>query len=48
MIKEYHTEFFFKQCGSSSGNKQDMIEAVPGFFPTRKKFINFLKKFKSE
>ena len=48
MMKQYHTEFFFKQCGSSSGIKQEMIESVPGFFPPRKKFIQFLKKFKSE
>lgn len=47
MMQEFHSQFFFKQCGSP-GNKQEFIKKLPGFFPTRSKFIKFLKKFKKE
>lgn len=46
--KQFHTQFFFKQCGCMNGTKQDMINYLPNFFPTRSKFIKFLKKFKLE
>ena len=60
MMHEYNASFFFKQCGciynkSSESSFADQMKAkqfsniiLPGFFPTRKKFINFLKLFKEQ
>lgn len=47
MMEEYHTTFFFKQCGAPYG-KEDMICRLPHFFPTRDKFLKFLRKFRQE
>lgn len=47
-METYHTTFFFKQPGSGLMTKQDFELKVPGFFPTRKQFLTFLKVFKSK
>lgn len=47
MMEEYHTSFFFKQCGAPYG-KEDMIKRLNGFFPPREKFLKFLRKFRQE
>lgn len=50
MMEEYHTKFFFKQCGNphTFKTKEDMNKHLPNFFPTRDKFLQFLIKFKQE
>ena len=48
MMEEFHTQFFFKQCGAANGTKQDMINELPHFFPPRNKFLKFLRKFRQE
>jgi hypothetical protein len=48
MMEEYHTSFFFKQCGASNITLQEMNKRLPGFVPPRKKFLQFLKKFRAE
>jgi hypothetical protein len=50
MMEEYHTKFFFKQCGNPyiHKTKQDMNDVLPNFFPTRQKFLEFLIKFKEQ
>jgi len=50
MMEEYHTKFFFKQCGNPyiHKTKQDMNNVLPNFFPTRQKFLDFLIKFKQQ
>jgi hypothetical protein len=35
MIEEYHTEFFFKQCGTPQGDIKDMNNVLPHFVPPR-------------
>lgn len=47
MMEEYHSTFFFKQCGAST-TKQDMMMKLNHFFPPREKFLKFLKKFRQE
>ena len=60
MMDEYGANFFFKQCGAVGGSvnqydiaairqsKIDSNNILPGFFPTRAKFLKFLAKFKRE
>lgn len=49
MMADYHCNFFFKQCGAGeTGDKNKMNALLPNFFPTRKKFLAFLRKFKQE
>lgn len=60
MMKEYDASFFFKQCGciynkASEDNFQDQMKAklfsnqmLPGFFPTREKFLQFLRLFREQ
>lgn len=49
MMIEYHTTFFFKQCGAgAAGDKFSMNKCLPNFFPTRAKFLEFLRKFSQE
>ena len=48
MIKEYDCNFFFKQCGFGGLTKERMNEILPGFFPRREIFLEFLKKFKQQ
>lgn len=60
MIKEYDASFFFKQCGCIYNSaREDSFEdqrrakifsneILPGFFPTRKKFIDFLRLFREQ
>ena len=47
MMEEYHTTFFFKQCGAPYG-KAEMIQQLDKFFPPRNKFLKFLTKFRQE
>ena len=46
LMKKYRSTFFFKQPGSGTMTKQEFEKKVPGFFPTRKKFLEFLRIFK--
>ena len=46
MMKEYNTQFFFKQCGLGNCDKETMNKILPGFLTTRQKFLDFLIKFK--
>lgn len=58
MMEEYDASFFFKQCGciynvASENSFNDQMSAkqwsnqkLPHFFPTRQKFLQFLKLFK--
>ena len=46
-MKKYHSTFFFKQPGSGIMSKEDFEKKVPGFFPTRCQFLEFLKLFKT-
>ena len=48
MMEEYHTEFFFKQCGALNESKAKTNERIPHFFPPRHKFLQFLTKFRQE
>ena len=49
MMEEYHTEFFFKQCGLGAfESPQKMNEKIGNFFPKRDSFIKFLIKFRKE
>lgn len=46
IMKTYHAQFFFKQCGAGDYTKEQMNEILPHFYPPRHKFLNFLKKFR--
>lgn len=49
MMEDYHSAFFFKQCGLGSfKSKEDMNRVIPNFFPKRKEFLKFLTKFRQE
>lgn len=49
MEKEYHCEFFLKQCGLGAyPNAKAMNESIGNFFPTRDQFIKFLIKYRKE
>ena len=48
MMEEFHCSFFLKQCGSPGMTKEQMNAKVPNFFPKRKVFLEFLKKFKHD
>jgi len=48
MMEEFHTAFFFKQCGLGDCTKEEMNERLPGFLTTRDKFLKFLTKFKQD
>ena len=60
MMDEYGASFFFKQCGAVGGSvnefdinairqsKIDSNKILPNFFPTRSKFLKFLRKFKQQ
>lgn len=49
MMEEYHTEFFFKQCGTGMISPQEYNSKIlPHFVPSRNKFLKFLRKFKEE
>ena len=46
MMEKYHASFFFKQCGTCGCSKAQSAKSLPWFFPTRSRFIEFLRKFK--
>lgn len=48
MIEEYHTTFFFKQCGTANMSVEEMNKHLPHFIPPRDKFLKFLTKFKQQ
>lgn len=49
MMEDYHSAFFFKQCGLGSfQSKEAMNKVVPNFFPKRSEFLKFLTKFRQE
>ena len=48
MIEEYHTTFFFKQCGTANMTVEEMNNHLPHFIPPRDKFLKFLTKFKQQ
>ena len=49
MMQDYHSAFFFKQCGLGSfKSKEEMNNVVPNFFPKRSEFLKFLTKFRQE
>ena len=47
MMEEYHTAFFFKQCGTGPYTKEEMMKILPHFLPPRAKFLQFLRKFRA-
>lgn len=48
MMKKYNCTFFLKQCGKGPYTKEEFCKRLPHFFPPRKKFLDFLRKFKQE
>ena len=48
MMEEYHTTFFFKQCGTANKTVEEMNKELPHFIPPRDKFLKFLAKFKQQ
>lgn len=46
MSEEFHTAFFFKQCGTADMTPTEFNQMLPHFVPPRDKFIQFLRKFK--
>lgn len=48
MMEEYHTSFFFKQCGVGNETPAEFNKKLPHFVPPRNKFLKFLMKFKKE
>ena len=48
-MQEYNTALFFKQPSEGSfSTKEELQSLLPNFFPTRRMFLMFLKKFSQE
>lgn len=48
MMEEFHCKFFLKQPGSGNMTKEAFMKYLPHFFPPRKKFLEFLRRFKQQ